>query len=148
MIQIDDLPFIDELSQPVDAPQAAVWLALLRSFGHRVGSADRFARLLGCDPSERTPEFTGQPGQTVPGFRVDDAEPEHRLVLRGRHRFATYALTFFLDAGLLRAQTHAAFPGFLGSLYRTLVIGSGGHAFITRRFLKAVTRNASRRHAG
>ena len=36
----------------------------------------------------------GRPGDAVPGFRVVEAEPGRRLALRGRHRFANYALTF------------------------------------------------------
>ncbi len=140
-----DLPFIDEYSEPFDAPPAAVWSALLHTFGQQMNAAERFARLLGCDPSERSSGFKGLPGQTVPGFRVDEADPEHCLVLRGRHRFATYALTFVMDGGTLRAETRAAFPGFLGGLYRVAVIVSGGHRIFTRRLLRHVTRRASRR---
>lgn len=139
-----DLPFIDEHSEPFDAPPAAVWSALLRTFGQHL-NAERLARLLGCYPSERTPSFTGLPGQTVPGFRIDEADPEHRLVLRGRHRFAAYSLTFRMDGGTLRAETRAAFPGILGGLYRVAVIVSGAHGFVTRRLLRNVTQRASRR---
>ena len=108
-----DLPFIDEHSEPFDASPAAVWWPLLRTFGHHL-NADRLARLPGCDPSERTLSLTGSPGQTVPGFRIDEADPERRLVLCGRHRFAAYSLTFRMDGGTLRAETRAAFPGILG----------------------------------
>jgi hypothetical protein len=76
----------------------------------------------------------------VPGFRVVEAEPCRRLALRGRHRFSNYALTFVLDGDRLRAQTHAAFPGVLGRLYRAAVIGSGGHRLVTRRLLRQVAR--------
>ncbi len=87
-----------------------------------------------------TAEFAGRPGDTVPGFRVVEVEPGRRLVLRGRHRFSNYALTFVLDGDHLRAQTHAAFPGVLGWLYRTAVIRSGGHRLVTRRLLRQVAR--------
>ena len=76
----------------------------------------------------------------MPGFRVAEAGPGRRLALRGPHRFSRYALTFILDSESLRAQTHAAFPGFLGALYRAAVIGSGGHGLITRRLLQQVAR--------
>jgi len=71
---------------------------------------------------------------------VAEAEPGRRLALRGRHRFANYRLTFIFDGGLLRAQTHAEFPGILGRLYRAAVIGSGGHRIITRHMLRQVAR--------
>ncbi len=73
-------------------------------------------------------------------------KPVRRLALRGRHRFADYALTFLLDGVSLRAETRAAFPGVLGRLYRTAVLGSGGHRLMTRRLLRQVagpTRTAS-----
>jgi hypothetical protein len=74
----------------------------------------------------------------VPGFRVVAVEPGRRLELRGRHRFAQYALTFILDDTSLRAQTHAAFPGIVGRLYRAAVIGTGGHRVITKAILRRV----------
>ncbi|MBZ0090389.1 MAG: hypothetical protein K8H90_08440 [Thermoanaerobaculia bacterium] len=76
----------------------------------------------------------------MPGFRVAESEPGRRLALRGRHRFARYALTFVLDGGRLCAQTHAEFPGLRGRLYRAAVIDSGGHRLITRRLLRQVAR--------
>jgi hypothetical protein len=72
--------------------------------------------------------------------RVVEAEPGRRLALRGRHRFSNYALTFVLDGDRLRAQTHAAFPGVPGRLYRAAVIGSGGHRLVTRRLLRQIAR--------
>jgi hypothetical protein len=36
------------------------------------------------------------------------------------------------------AQTWAAFPGLKGSIYRALVIGSGGHRIVVRRMLKRI----------
>jgi hypothetical protein len=96
------------------------------------------ARILGCDPVRGTAELTGLPGEAVPGFRVVEAEPGRRLVLGGRHRFSRYTLTFVIEDGFLRAQTHAAFPGVLGRLYRAAVIGSGAHRVVTRRLLRQV----------
>lgn len=133
-----ELPYIDEHSQRVDAPADMVWAALLKVLRRQMGGSSPIARILGCDPAQSTAEFAGRPGETVPGFRVVEAEPGRRLALRGRHRFGDYALTFILDGGRLRAQTHAAFPGVLGRLYRAAVIGSGGHRIATRRLLRQI----------
>jgi len=135
---VEDLPFIDEHSRRVDAPADVVCTALVTVLRRKMGGAAWFARLLGCDPAVGSAEFAGQPGEAVPGFRVAEAEPRRRLALRGRHRFAEYALTFVLDGDRLRAETRAAFPGVLGWLYRAAVIGSGGHRLITRRLLRQV----------
>ena len=148
MSRAPELPFVDEHSQPFDAPAGAVWSALLRTFRRRSRTTERLARVLGCDPSEGTPLFTGRPGQTVPGFRVVEAEPGRRLTLGGRHRFAAYALTFVVVGGHLRVRTHAAFPGAVGSLYRRAVVGSGGHRLVTRYLLRRVARQASRDRPG
>ena len=136
---MEQLPYIDEHSERVDAPADVVWTALLEVL-RREMSGSTIARILGCDPAQGTAEFAGRPGEAVPGFRVVEAEPGRRLALRGRHRFSTYALTFVLDGDRLRAQTHAAFPGVLGRLYRAAVIGSGGHRLVTRRLLRQVAR--------
>ncbi len=136
---MERLPYIDEHSQRVDAPADAVWAALSKVLRRQMGGSARMARILGCDPAQGTARFAGRPGDAVPGFRVVEADPG-RLALRGRHRFADYALTFVLDGHRLRAQTHAAFPGVLGRLYRAAVIGSGGHRLMTRRLLREVAR--------
>jgi hypothetical protein len=140
---MDALPFIDEHSVRVTAPPDAVWAALLAVLHRQLAGSERFARVLGCDPAHGSADFTGRPGDTVPGFAVAAAEPAHRLALRGRHRFADYALTFVLDGDQLRARTHAAFPGVLGGMYRAAVIGSGGHRVITRRLLRRIARAAA-----
>ena len=135
---MEQLPYVDEHSQRFDTPVDAIWTALLKVLRTQMGGSAWIAGILGCDPAHGTPEFAGRPGETVPGFRVVEAEPGRRLVLRGRHRFSNYALTFILDGDRLRAQTHAAFPGVLGRLYRAAVIGSGGHRLATRRMLRQV----------
>jgi hypothetical protein len=143
---IEHLPFIDELSQPVDAPPEAVWEALLGVLRRAMsrGSSATYARLVGCEPLEGTPGFDGRPGDAVPGFRVMEAEPGRRLALRGRHRFSVYAVTFQLDDGHLRATTHAAFPGVKGKLYRAAVISSGAHKIVFGRLLRRIARRAER----
>jgi len=137
---MEQLPYIDEHSERVDAPAEVVWSALLKVLCRDIGGSALIARIMGCDPAQRTAEFAGRPGDAVPGFRVVEAEPGRRLSLRGRHRFSNYMLTFVLDGDRLRAQTHAAFPGVLGRLYRAAVIGSGGHRLVTRRLLRQVAR--------
>jgi hypothetical protein len=98
------------------------------------------ARILACDPVRGTATLTGRIEDAVPGFRVVEAEPGRRLALRGRHRFANYALTFVIDPGCLRAWTHAEFSGMLGCLYRAAVIGSCGHRLVTRQLLRRIVR--------
>ncbi|RPH72210.1 MAG: hypothetical protein EHM78_04350 [Myxococcaceae bacterium] len=143
MHDLDQLPFIDEHSQPMNVPADVVWTALVSVLRRQMGRSGRLARMLGCDPADGTPGFTGRSGEAVPGFRVAESEFGRRLALRGRHRFSRYALTFVLDADRLSAQTHAVFPGALGRLYRALVIGTGGHRMVTRRLLRLVGRAAS-----
>lgn len=137
---MESLPYIDEHSLRIDAPADVIWAALLKVLRRQMGGSAWFARLLGCDPAQGTADLTGRPGESVPGFRIAEAEPGRRLALRGRHRFANYALTFIVDGDHLRAQTHAVFPGLHGRLYRAAVIGSGGHRIITRRILRQVAR--------
>lgn len=139
-LPMEQLPYIDEHSQRIDASVDVVWTALLKVLRREMGGGAQIARLMGCDPAQGTAKFAGRPGEAVPGFRVVEAEPGRRLALRGRHRFSNYALTFILDGDRLRAQTHAAFPGVLGRLYRAAVIGSGGHRLVTRRLLREVAR--------
>jgi hypothetical protein len=126
-----------EHRRPVNASADAVWRALLKVL-REMGGTGPLARVLGCDPLRGTAEFAGRLGDAVPGFRVAEAEPGARLALRGRHRFANYALTFRFDGQYLSAETHAEFPGFHGRLYRAVVIGSGGHRLITRHLLRRI----------
>jgi hypothetical protein len=140
--RMKQLPYLDEHSEPIAASRDAVWSALLKVLRRTMAGSAAFARILGCDPAQATAEFAGRPGDAVPGFRIAEAEPGRRLVLRGRHRFSDYELTFVFDGERLCAQTHAAFPGVRGKLYRAAVIGTGGHGIITRRMLRQVARAA------
>jgi hypothetical protein len=137
---MDPLPHVDEHRLRISASSEAIWVALLGVLRRDLGGGAPLARALGCDPAQGTADFAGRPGDCLPGFRVAEAEPGRRLVLHGRHRFARYALTFVVHAGQLRARTDAAFPGVLGAIYRSAVIGSGGHRLVTRCLLRRVAR--------
>jgi hypothetical protein len=150
-----DLPFIDNFDTTVDASPPAVYEALARHLGRSLGTAGaRVAcRILGC--AHRGASLSTPPveGQEASGFVVAGAEAPDRLVLEGRHRFASYRLSFTLDPlprnrTKLSARTDALFPGFTGGLYRALVIGSGGHEIVARRMLAAVARGAERLENG
>ena len=128
-----ELPFVDEHAVTIAASRGAVWAALERFVDGMTGGdgSDLFARMLGAEPRS--------------GFAVADRVPLRELVLVGRHRFARYRLTFALgDAPtggtVLRALTHAEFPGARGRVYRALVIGTRLHVAATRGMLHAVKR--------
>jgi hypothetical protein len=139
---MEPLPYIDEHAQRVDGSPEAAWAATLEVLRHTFDRGAPVARALGCEPAHGSADFAGRPGDTLPGFRVVEAEPGRRLVLRGRHRFADYSLTLLFDGSQVRAQTHADFPGARGRLYRAMVIGTGGHRIATRRLLRQIARAA------
>jgi hypothetical protein len=133
---VPDLPFVDEHRITVDAPPEAVW-AGLRSYVDRMLAANDgrpanrlLTRLLGTVPSA--------------GFEVTGEVPHRRLELTGRHRFSRYALVFELEpAGeltVVRALTHARFPGLHGRVYRLLVISSRAHVVATNAMLRSIRR--------
>ena len=148
---MEDLPHVDEHRTEVAASVGDVWLALLdtlQALSSRAGVVP-CARIVGCAERMASGPRPLAEGSTIPGFRVVTATPPAELVLQGRHRFSSYALTFRLDdAGSqrsqLRAETRAAFPGIAGRIYRQLVIGTGGHAVGVRRLLAGVRRRAER----
>jgi hypothetical protein len=148
---MEQLPYIDEHSIVVGATRERVWGALVSALHRDLGTATPgpLRRLLQLVPAERRWDRSGapQPGDTLPGFEVAEAVAPKRLALCGRHRFSRYALVFELDEAdraecTLRAQTWAAFPDPAGRLYRTLVIGSGGHRLVVRRLLRHVADRA------
>ena len=122
---MERLPYIDEHAITIPADPATTWAALLR--------------VMCRNPSDPT---------TVPfGFVLDAATPPERLALKGRHPFAVYKLIFELDpcpggGTRVTAQTWAAFPGIRGTLYRAIVIGSGGHRIVVRRMLRNIAAQA------
>lgn len=127
----DVLPRVDEHEVILSVPIAEAWDVVhrhvARSFLLRDGHP--LARLLGPEPRS--------------GFELAEESPPTRLVLRGRHHFSRYRLTFELeptssDETRVVAITDAAFPGPHGAVYRVLVIRSGAHARIMRRNLAAM----------
>jgi len=72
-------------------------------------------------------------------FPVRIERPHEQLHLGGSHPFAAYQLLFDLayDAGqtVVTARTSAGFPGRAGRIYRALIVSTGAHALIVRRFL-------------
>jgi hypothetical protein len=144
---ITSLPYLDEHETVIAAGANDVWRNLCetldRSFS-RPGVAI-YARLVGSADCTASGPRPFAEGSTFPGFRVIAAVPRRELVLEGCHRFSSYALIFRLDhvspdRSRLRAESRAAFPGLAGSLYRLIVIGSGGHVVGMRRLLSAIRR--------
>lgn len=127
----DELPFIDAHDFVLPVDRAAAW--------GRLQVAIARSSMLG--PS---------------GFPEREAVAPERLRLAGSHPFATYELCFDLEeldpsAGdadtapartRVRATTHARFRRGLGRVYRAMVIGSGAHAWIMRRFLRQLESRA------
>ena len=137
---MERLPYVDEHATAVGRSRTEIWDALVRGLGAGLAGGETVARLLGCDPARASARFEGRPGDAIPGFRVVEVEPGRRLALQGRHRFSRYRLTFVVDEGRLCAQTHAAFPGIPGRLYRAAVVGTGGHRIATRQLLRRMAR--------
>jgi hypothetical protein len=129
------LPLIDEHAHEVAVSPVEAWDALERWIArHLLRPAPKaFARVWRLVPAS--------------GFAVMERRKPSRLVLIGHHRFARYELAFEVDTvggqTTLRARTSAEFPGVFGRLYRAAVIGSGGHAVVVRRMLRAVAHEAS-----
>jgi hypothetical protein len=145
-----DLPFVDEHGVEIEAAPEVVWDSLLRVAEGSFSSpfAGRFARLVGCEPTETAGPRPLTEGSAFPGFVVARAVPGAKLALAGRHRYSEYALVFRLDGDggrtRGRAETRARFPGAGGRIYRAAVIGTRGHVLVTMRLLTAVKRRAER----
>jgi hypothetical protein len=133
---VSALPFIDEHGVHVRAPLAPTWNAITK---------------LACRLAERPPPRAfAALWQLEPttGFAIASSSAPDHIALVGRHRFACYELAFELHAAgdgvEVCARTSADFPGIAGRVYRTLVIGSGGHRIAVRAMLRQVRRAAER----
>jgi hypothetical protein len=140
-IDVTALPYIDEHDVLVAASPETVWRHLVTAVGRPGRAASAVALLVGAVPRRASGDPLTE-GSTLPGFSVREVVPGDRLVLVGHHRFSEYALVYTLaeepGGTRLRARTHARFPGIRGGLYRTAVIGSGGHRVLVRRILRGV----------
>ena len=149
-------PFIDAHVREVSAGPDRVWRALLATLSHGMPRPPGWlASAWGLAHPVQSGEWRDSvsEGDAVPGFIVAESDPGQRLVLRGRHRFSDYELRFVLDRTpngdtRLRAESFASFPGLGGTLYRAMVIGTGGHRVAVRRLLRQVARRAESTEAG
>lgn len=127
------LPLLDEHSTSIGAAPPVVWRAVRRYAGALTRTDHAvLGRLLGAEPRS--------------GFDVAEEVEPARVVLAGRHRFARYRLVFELDEGSgtttrLTIRSLAAFPGARGRVYRTLLIGTGGHVLAVRHMLRRIRRD-------
>lgn len=143
------LPYIDENATVIAADVNDVWSVLVETLDRSLSRTATaiYTRAVGCaDYTASGPRPLAE-GSTIPAFRVATAVPPAELVLEGRHRFSSYALTFHLEQvapgrSRLRAETRAAFPGFVGGIYRLLVIGTRGHVLVVRRLLSDIKRRS------
>jgi hypothetical protein len=137
--QDHDLPHVDVHQVVLELPIEEAWDAVNHMVGHSflLHDGHLLARVLGPEPRQ--------------GFYSEIEDRPTRLVLRGRHHFSTYRLSFVLEpvtpsTTCVRAITDAAFPGWQGSAYRAIVIGTGAHARIVQRILdrmRKATRSAA-----
>ena len=149
---MEDLPYIDAHGVEVAVGAAAAWQAVVQVAHQTLGGAgeDWLGRVLAVEPAHGRGRWDVDvpEGAALAGFAVDHVRPGELLSLRGRHRFSRYRLTFEVvaagpDRSYVWARTWADFPGLAGAVYRTLVIGSGGHAVLVRRMLRRTAATAA-----
>ncbi|MFF0527587.1 hypothetical protein ACFYT3_04280 [Nocardia amikacinitolerans] len=122
---MERLSYIDQHAREVDANRDRTWKALLK--------------VMCKDPHD--------PASVPSGFVLDAADEPARFAMSGQHWFSRYELIFELeDEGQSRTRVLATsrgdFPGLHGKIYRALVVGSGGHAFMVRRMLGRIAATA------
>jgi hypothetical protein len=144
------LPRIDEHEISVNVPAPVAWAAVVTVF-ERLTTKPAwrlFAQAIRCTP-DRASGTADTAGTALPGFMVVASETPTEWALEGEHLFSRYALTFRitpLDGEHCRitAHTSAEFPGLHGTLYRALVISSGGHMIGVRSILRNIKAEAER----
>src|SRR5262249_55312457 len=108
-LYMERLSYIDEFATRVDASPERTWDAVARAMRAQMPGWNGFARVLGTIPASSEGDWRADDptGATTPGFEVVAAQRPTRLELRGRHRFASYALVFQIDEESVRARTYA-----------------------------------------
>jgi hypothetical protein len=142
------LPYIDEHEISVNVPASVAWTAAVAAFGRLTTrpALRIFAKAIQCRPDHAIGAAVTV-GEALPGFLVTRCEVPREWSLEGEHLFSRYAVTFRIasvDSEHCRvaAQSSAEFPGLHGKIYRTIVIGSGGHAIGVRRILRSIKTEA------
>ena len=147
-MDLDALPVIDEHAVDVRADAERVCDAVLETFRDSGSRATRvLTAVLGGAPGS-TQGWDGESvqGATVPGFAVAQLDRPGLVVLSGRHRFSQYAIVVRIDptatGSRCRLESRGTFPGPLGAVYRTLVVGTRGHVVAVRSLLTSIRRRA------
>ena len=138
------LPLIDVRSIEVGASSVRCWHAVIDVMSRSVDGPGARVFAAGVRCADRS--SSGKPdevGAAFPGFHVVRSEPPFLWGLEGSHRFSTYSLEFRVDSigparSAVLAESRARFHGLPGTLYRTAVIGTGGHAFTVGTLLARV----------
>lgn len=144
------LPRIDEHEVSLDVSADAAWPFVIAAFA-RVTTRPgwrAFGKAVRCEPDRASGDPTTV-GATVPGFRVTRCVVPTEWALEGRHLLSRYGLTFRIDPldderCRVRAESRAEFPGHHGTVYRALVIWTGGHVVGVRGILQRIKREAER----
>jgi hypothetical protein len=129
------LPLIDVRSVEVGASSVRCWRAVIDVMSRSADGPGGRVFVAGISCADR--DSIGKPdelGAAFPGFHVVRSEPPFLWGLEGSHRFSTYSLEFRVDSvgparSTVHAESRARFHGLPGTVYRTAVIGTGGHAF-------------------
>jgi hypothetical protein len=144
VVESTTLPLIDVRSVDVEASSVCCWRAVIDVMSRSVdGPAARiFVAGISC-ADRRSSGNPDEVGAAFPGFHVVRSEPPFLWGLEGSHRVSTYSLEFRIDTigparCAVHAESRARFLGLPGTLYRTAVVGTGGHAFAVGLLLSRI----------
>jgi hypothetical protein len=153
-MEIDSaLPSIDVHEISVNVPPSVAWPAVIAVF-ERLTTRPAwrlYAKAVRCKPDRAIGDgSTVTVGDALPGFLVTRCGAPTEWAFEGEHLFSRYALTFRItpvESAHCRIAAHscAEFPGVHGSMYRAMVIGSGGHENGVRRILRSIKTEAEHR---